>query len=172
MAQLGRYLPAQPVRYRRAQRVVVRTARGLEVGEVLGAAEAVEQSLEPDGTILRPMTVEDELVEARLLKNRQAALEHCERCLREKNLPVALLDVEHLFDGQTLVFYFLGEPTAELERLTAELAEAYEAKAQIGAFADLLATGCGPDCGTEHAASGGCGSCAAGCPVAAACRHG
>jgi len=77
------------------------------------------------------------------------------------------MDVEHLFDGQTLVFYFLGEMTPELESLTSELAELYETHVQFRKFAETVTAGCGPDCGTEEA--GGCTTCATGCAVAGAC---
>jgi hypothetical protein len=54
-----------------------------------------------------------------------------------------------------------------LEALTDELAELYEAQAQMRKFADTLSGGCGPDCGTEVA--GGCKSCSTGCAIASAC---
>ncbi len=41
------------------------------------------------------------------------------------------MEVEYLFDGRTLCFYFLGEMTPELDVVTAELAEVYEAEAQL-----------------------------------------
>ena len=83
---------------------------------------------------------------------------------------VVLVDVEHLFDGQSLFFYFLGETTPELDALTSELAELYEAQVQFRKFTDTLTAGCGPHCGTEQAGSGGCGSggCST-CAVAGAC---
>ena len=70
------------------------------------------------------------------------------------------MDVEHLFDGHTLVFYFLGDVPAEVEHVTGELAEVYEAKAQFRSFADTLTNGCGPGCGTESAEGHGCTNCA------------
>jgi hypothetical protein len=84
-------------------------------------------------------------------------------------LPAVLMDVEHLFDGQTLLFYFLGEITPELEALTDELAELYELHVQFRRFAEAVTTGCGPGCGTEAATGGGCTSCGTGCAVAGAC---
>ena len=47
--------------------------------------------------------------------------------------------VEPLFDGQSLYFYFLGAVSAEVEALTAQLAEAYEARSQIRRFTQTLA---------------------------------
>jgi cell fate regulator YaaT (PSP1 superfamily) len=168
LAQVGRFAAIDSARYPRGARVVVRTARGLEVGEVL-AAPADESRAEADGAILRGMTVEDQLLEVRLRKNREAAFAACSSRLAELGLSVALMDVEHLFDGRTLVFYFLGPQAPELETITGELAAIYGTQVQFQAFADALTLGCGPGCGTDEAAGAGCQSCATGCAVAGAC---
>jgi cell fate regulator YaaT (PSP1 superfamily) len=166
LGQIGRFGSVDATRFPRGSRVIVRTARGLEIGDVL-APPALESGAEPDGSILRGMTVEDQLLETRLSRKRQAAYDACRRRLAEAGLDAALVDVEHLFDGQTLVFYFLGPQPPELHGLTADLAAAYDAEAQIGSFADLLSTGCGPGCGTEEGA--GCGDCGTGCAIAGLC---
>jgi hypothetical protein len=122
-----------------------------------------------DGPILRGMTVEDELLCARLEKNRHAAYSACATLLADRKLPAVLVDVEHLFDGQGLYFYFLGDVTPELESYTAELADAYESKVQFRKFTDTLIEGCGPGCGTDEAkGQGGCATCVS-CAVAGAC---
>jgi hypothetical protein len=105
-----------------------------------------------------------------LERNRHEAFEACCRRLGELGVTTTLVDVEHLFDGRGLYFYFLGQPPDEVEQLTAELAEVYDANVQFRRFAETLTAGCGPDCGTEGAAGGGCSSCATGCAVAGACR--
>jgi hypothetical protein len=168
MGALGNYSAADALRYPRGARVIVRTPRGLEIGDVVAPPDpAGFASAQPDGVILRRMTVEDQLLEARLLKKRDAAYDACRRQLADRGIEAVLLDVEHLFDGQTLVFYFLGTPPPEIEALTAELAETYDAAAQFRQFTDTLLAGCGPDCGTEE--GGGCKSCSTGCAVAGAC---
>ncbi|MEX2139573.1 MAG: PSP1 C-terminal domain-containing protein [Pirellulales bacterium] len=169
MGHVGRFTAVDAVRYPRAARVIVRTGRGLEVGEVLAPCDEPIERGESDGAILRGMTVEDQLLEARLEKKRDRAFRACQRRLRELGLEAALLDVEHLFDGRSLFFYFLGEVTPQVEAVTQELAEAYESVAQFRQFADTLTAGCGPGCGTEEAAGQGCVSCATGCAVAGAC---
>lgn len=166
LGSVGRFTSVDAVRYPRAARVVVRTGRGLELGEVLAAPDGPDDG-EADGSILRGVTVEDQLLAARLEKNRQAAYEACAARLAETGAAAVLMDVEHLFDGHTLLFYFLGPWTSEIEALTAELAELYESQAQIRGFAEAVEHGCGPGCGTETAA--GCKTCISGCAVAAAC---
>lgn len=170
LGSVGRFAAADRQRYARGARVICRTARGLEVGEVLSPIEASE-SPAGDGTLLRRVTTQDDLLIARLEKNRDEAYQACAAKLAQHDLPAVLVDVEHLFDGQSLYFYFLGETTPQLDSLTAELAEAYEAKAQLQKFADTLTAGCGPDCGTEAGGgcgtSGGCSTCAVSCGVKA-----
>jgi len=155
------------MRYARGARVVCRTARGLEVGEVLVAS--CEAHGEAVGTLIRRVSVADELLLERLERHKQNALRACQQRLDERRLPVALVDAEHLMDG-SLYFYFLGTDGPELERLTRELSEIYDTAVQFRRFAQTLADGCGPGCGTAESpgrgcASGGCASCA----VAGAC---
>jgi len=167
MGAMGRYAAADSRNYPRGSRVICRTLRGLEVGEVLSTDESGGSS---EGPLLRRVTVEDDLLLARLEKHRDEAFEACTNLLEERKIDAALIDVESLFDGGSIFFYFLGEITPEIDALTAELAETYEAKVQVRKFQELLTEGCGPDCGTEAAGgcgtSGGCSTCA----VAAACK--
>lgn len=165
---VGRFSSSDGVRYMRRSSVICRTTRGLEIGEVLADEEA--NGSEVDGVILRRVTVEDQLILARLDKYKDRAFRACERLLRDRNLSAVLMDVEHLFDGRALYFYFLGEVTPEVDALTIELAAAYDTQVQFHRFAQTLSEGCGPGCGTEAATGSGCGSggCAS-CAVAGAC---
>jgi cell fate regulator YaaT (PSP1 superfamily) len=163
-------------RQARGARVVCRTPRGLEIGEVLSPVDEATLPADaanggvPLGTVLRRMTVEDELLLARIEKHKHEAFVACERQLVERGIPAVLLDAEHLFDGQSLLFYFLGESTPELDALTRELAETYDAHVQFSKFAETLTAGCGPGCGTAEAEGAGCGTggCST-CSVLGAC---
>lgn len=173
MGQVGRFAAVDAVCYPRRSRVIVRTRRGLEVGEVLCPPDDSDNSDDgrsfADGQLLRGVTLQDELLLARLEKNRQDAFAACSAMLAMNRVPAVLVDVEHLFDGQGLFFYFLGDVTPELEAYTGRLAETYEAKVQFRKFTETLIEGCGPGCGTEAAkGQGGCESCTS-CAVASAC---
>ncbi len=179
LGEIAGFTSVDGARFPRGARVVLRTSRGLELGEVLAPPDAggatremgdIGGQLASGGSILRGMTAEDALLEARLDKNRRQAFDACEKRLAALDLPAALIDVESLFDGRTLCFYFLGPMTPELEQVTSELAETYEAQAQLRRFADTLTAGCGPGCGTEDGSS--CQSCGSGCAVAEACSTG
>jgi cell fate regulator YaaT (PSP1 superfamily) len=167
---VGRFVSLDARLFLRGSRVVVRTSRGLEIGEVLSPGEDVHRS-RTDGVLLRGMTVEDELLEARLRRHKQRAFEACSARISALGLRLTLVDVEHLFDGQSLFFYFLGEQPPELGPLIDELAELYQAKVNFRRFAETLTAGCGPGCGTESAAGAGCTSCSSGCGVLTACAR-
>lgn len=174
---VGRFRAIDWTLYERGRRVICRTPRGLEVGEILNAADAARGAdrgapREParDGEVLRHVTVEDDLLIARLERHRHEAYGECVKRLRAVGIDAALLDVEHLFDGRAIYFYFLGEQSPEIEQLTGELAEIYETKIQFRKFAQTLDEGCGPLCGTEE--GGGCadGGCVD-CVVAVSCKE-
>ena len=116
------------------------------------------------------MTVEDELVLARIERRRDSAFAACQTLLNDRRIPATLIDVEHLFDGRGLYFYFLGPSSSELDLLTSELAETYEAEVQFRDFTQAVTDGCGPGCGTDEASGGGCGAgtCST-CSVASFC---
>ena len=81
--------------------------------------------------------------------------------MKENGFKNVLVDVEHLFDGESVFFYFLGKPDPALETLTEQLADTYDRKVRFKKFAESLAEGCGPECGTKEGgcSSSGCGSC-------------
>jgi len=169
LGQVGRFTSVDAIAYRRGMRVVCRTSRGLEVGEVLAADSGDDSARQSDGSILRGVTLQDELLIARLEKNRREAFAACQSEIDRLGYQATLLEVEQLFDGRAIYFYFLGEVPSELSAWTQQLAETYDAAAGINRFAETLEHGCGPGCGTEEKA-GGCGDSCASCSIATACK--
>ena len=167
LGHIGQFAAVEAMRYRRGTRVVCRSERGLELGLVLAGVGDSGKPRQYDGTILRKMTVEDELLSARIEKHRAGAFDDCQELLRSRGLDATLIDVELLFDGKSIYFYFLGAISSDVERLTGELAEAYEARVQLRQFGEAIVQGCGPGCGTDEAA--GCGENCGSCAVSAAC---
>lgn len=154
--------------YPRDTRVICRTERGLEQGTVIcpiddefGDRTGQVDEL-PEGEILRKVTPDDDMILKRLEKHRDKAFKACQQIIIERELPGILVDVEHLFDGESVFFYFLGDVDSRLESITEELAATYERRVRFKKFAETLANGCGPDCGTGESkcSTGGCQSCA------------
>ena len=154
----------------RGNRIVCRTARGLEIGDILCETHA---DLDAEhGRWVRNAGPEDELLWNKLLELSQSASDACQRYLSDSGLPDVLLEVEPLMDGKTLFFHFLGEPTDATNQCVEQLAEVYQEQVSNSGFAKLLEHGCGPGCGTE--AKSGCGSsggCAS-CGLAKKCKTG
>lgn len=176
MGHVGRFRALDGRGQERGADVVCRTSRGLEVGEVLSAVERPGEHW--DGDLIRLMTPEDRLLWQRLRQHQVAAYQACSERLQSLAAgagsptglatapPPVLMDVEPLFDGKSLYFYFLGEPSPEVAAYTAELAETYDAVAQLRKFGEVLTAGCGPDCGQGDA--GQCGTSCSNCSVACA----
>src|SRR6185295_19247164 len=88
MGQVGRFAALDAVRYPRRSRVIVRTRRGLELGEVLSPPEDSDDGRPfSDGDLLRRVTVQDELLQARLERNRQDAYASSATMLAESGMP-------------------------------------------------------------------------------------
>ena len=167
---VGRFHSTELIEFSRGQDVICRTERGLEVGQVLCS---LDQDQGPrDGELLRLVSVDDRLIIERLDRFRDRAFLACQARISELGYNATLVDVEHLFDGEALYFYFLGPVSDEVNQLTEELAATYERKVRFRKFAETLASGCGPGCGTTaskcSSSGGGCGSCSVGCGIRAA----
>ena len=167
LGHVGRFAAVNAIRHPRGTRVICRTQRGLEVGRVLGLEELGHGA--SDGSLLRRVGIEDDLLLQRLTQCQTEAYQACVQLLAERGHDAILMDVEQLFDGRSLYFYFLGEVSAEIEALTEELAHTYATRVKFEQFSQLLTEGCGPGCGTAEA-SGGCedGNCSV-CAIRDAC---
>jgi cell fate regulator YaaT (PSP1 superfamily) len=164
MRFLGEFEAAEPDTYARGTAVVVRTERGLEVGEVLW--ESVPRMLEllseaTRGQIVRALTPDDrKQLDARRQAERHQ-YETCSRFVRNRQLQMELVDVEALFGGERIIFYFLAEKRVDFRDLVKDLAREYKTRIemrQIGVRdeAKLLADygDCGkPVCCNTHMSS-------------------
>ena len=170
--QIGRFHTSRDRSLEYGCRVIVKTDRGLEVGEYLDIDDRGVDDNEAsghDGEFVRVMTSQDELLAARLNQNKTEAISACQQLLDQQKLSVVILDADQTFDGKRLYFYFSGDVTSEVNEATDSLAHVYDAEINFASFAETLANGCGPDCGTK--AGSGCGSsgCSS-CGLKSACK--
>jgi hypothetical protein len=87
LGTIGRFTSVDAARYPRYSRVIVRTGRGLELGEILAEPTTESTAARADGSILRGMTIEDQLLAARLEKNREDACGPVPDCWRTARYP-------------------------------------------------------------------------------------
>ena len=133
MRSLGEFDPEAGT-YRRGDEVVVRTERGLELGQVVCESNprAIAYLEEPTkGRIVRIVTDKDreERASHRLLERQELA--SCSRFVEERRLQMEPIDVEHLFGGERLVFYFLAEKRVDFRELVKDLAREYHTRIEL-----------------------------------------
>lgn len=168
--QVGRFGATNPFDAVHGEKIICRTARGLEIAEFLNCydedGEAGDVSL--DGEVLRTLSEQDQLLAERLDRNRLEAIDECQKLIDDQGLSVAILDAELTFDGRNLYFYFSGDGHSVSDETTAMLAKTFDAQVRFSEFAENLVNGCGPECGT--AAAQGCGSGCSSCGLKSTCK--
>src|SRR5262249_23760915 len=113
---------------------VVRTDRGQEVGAVLCEASprALGLLVEPTrGQILRRLSQEDQQQVVRLHEAETRAFDTCTRFVCQRKLQMELVDVEHLFGGERIIFFFLAEKRVDFRELVKDLAREYRTRIEM-----------------------------------------
>lgn len=123
---VGRFGSIREVDCRRGDRVVVQSDRGLELGEVL--VDASDATLagsrgEAAGELIRPVEDEDILRQEDANRTAEQVARRCRDLLVRQNLPIEVVQAEGLLDGECVILYFLGEPTAKLGPVSVELGQ-------------------------------------------------
>jgi cell fate regulator YaaT (PSP1 superfamily) len=134
MRNLGEYEAAEGMNFPRGSRVIVRSDRGVEVGDVLGDAipKAVAMLNEPTrGRILRLMTSDDAANQQKLKDSERREFTICADLVKQRKLQMELVDVEHLFGGERIVFYFLAEKRVDFRELVKDLARECQTRIEM-----------------------------------------
>ncbi len=138
-------------------RLVVRTDRGVELGEVVSvvsrdqndpdqpcrgciSSEKLNQFLQTagpeypfrrSGRVLRIANQQD-LVDFRHLQNSASEeIRYCRQRIREKNLPMRLVTAEHLLGGERIVLYFTSETRVDFRELVRDLAGQFRTRIEM-----------------------------------------
>jgi cell fate regulator YaaT (PSP1 superfamily) len=155
-------------------RVVIKTDRGLELGHLVGQLcpykagqfklnqeqvnkyfedSEIDCSCDVVGKFVRYATAEDISEERHLEKIAEEEMEYCRQFVRELNLPMKIVDAEHVFGGERIIFYFMSDGRVDFRQLVKKLANEYQTRIemrQIGPRdeAKLLADieSCGQEC--------------------------
>lgn len=155
-------------------RVVVKTERGLELGHLVGQLASYkdgnfkldkpqikeyfeENGLDytgrPTGRVIRIATSADVSEERHLRKIVQEEMECGKRFAAELELPMKIVDAEHIFGGERIVFYFMSDGRVDFRELVKKLAHEYQSRIemrQVGARDEAKLLGdyetCGQPC--------------------------
>jgi len=155
------------------RRAVIKTDRGLELGSLVGqlssykaglfrwSPDQVEQYFVnsqveclwgPPGKFVRYTTAEDLSEERHLEKIAKEEMQSCIGFVKELALPMKIVDVEHLFGGERIVFYFMADGRVDFRQLVKKLAQEYQTRIemrQIGSRDEAKLLGDVESCGQE-----------------------
>jgi len=126
-------------------KLVVRTHRGVELGEMLtstcpnaGCSKSVtrQEMLEyiensggrdypfhTDGRVLRVASVEDLNEQSRIESTKRDLLKTARRCAEALNLPMKIVEAEPILGGERLTFYFTSDGRVDFRQLVRDLAQ-------------------------------------------------
>ncbi|HML75144.1 MAG TPA: regulatory iron-sulfur-containing complex subunit RicT [Anaerohalosphaeraceae bacterium] len=153
--------------------VVIKTSRGLELGQLVGVGnyrsgqfkstpEQVEEYFGPTetgqpvitetGTFVRFATPEDLREQQHLEISAVQEAKTCEKLAAELNLPMKIIEAEHLFGGERVVIYFTSEGRVDFRELVKRMAREYQTRIelrQIGSRDEAKLVGDYETCGQE-----------------------
>lgn len=139
----------------RGDRVVLRTPRGLQLGELLDA-QSRQRAEEPvDLTVERPATAADIAAAEDLARQAEAGFDDWTERIRDWGLAAELLELEWTLDRSTQILYVLTDRGPDVTKLALQAAAAGLGVIEVR---PVSADGAGP-----APAGGGCGSGGCGC---------
>ena len=119
----------------RGAAVIIRSDRGQEWGTVLSTA--TEQSrkylgtADEHGRILRLATPEDEVQRDQNLASEKEAFVGGQELVRERSMQMQLIDIERVFGGERLIFYYLAEDRVDFRELVKGLAKRFQTRIEM-----------------------------------------
>jgi cell fate regulator YaaT (PSP1 superfamily) len=179
--EFGRFRAAAPLVLRRGERVVVRGPRGVEIASVLREATTRHARFLPNttvGQLLRRAGDADEDADSAMRTRGQQLFERGRQLAAELSLPLELVDVEVLLDGEHAVLHLLRWAEADVRPFVSTLSREFELHVTLADLSrpaesaghedEAEHAGCGrPNCGRKEGGgcstcgSDGCGSCGA-----------
>ncbi|MBR1802363.1 MAG: stage 0 sporulation family protein [Clostridia bacterium] len=135
-------------------RVVVETALGQEIGEVVTLNRKMpEENLKaPLKKVVRIATEKDIKQEEENRKKEKEAFRICEEKIKKYHLDMHLTEVEYTFDNSKILFYFTADGRIDFRELVKDLASIFKTRIelrQIGVRDEVKRIGGNGVCGRE-----------------------
>jgi cell fate regulator YaaT (PSP1 superfamily) len=127
------YFDPDEIELAQGEKVIVKTSRGMEYGEVVAAPMEVpqEEITAPLKKVVRKASDEDH---DQLTKNKQKekeAYRTAEEKITKHNLPMKLIEVEFVFDGSKIIFYFTADGRVDFRDLVKDLASIFKTRIEL-----------------------------------------
>ena len=113
--------------------VIVETAKGVEFGEVTGAASMIDDTRlsSPLKNVLRIATAQDFETAEENRRRARDAMEPVMEKIAQMGLPMKLVSVDFTFDRAKAVFYFTSEGRVDFRELIRELASMFHTRIEM-----------------------------------------
>jgi cell fate regulator YaaT (PSP1 superfamily) len=135
MRQVAEFTIKPPQEFARLAPVIVRSQRGTEWGEVLcPATDRTRDYLgakDSEGRIVRQVTADDERLRDDLHHKERDAFNGCKELIAERHMAMQLVDVEQLFGGEKVIFYYLAEERVDFRELVKALAKKFHTRIEM-----------------------------------------
>jgi len=115
------------------EEVVVPAARGVEFGLVVSSIREVPEAelQEPLKKVMRRATPADRERKRENARKKEEVYRTCRRLVQKHGLPMKLVDVDYVFDGSSVVFYFTAEGRVDFRELVKNLATELKARIEM-----------------------------------------
>lgn len=127
------YFGPNGIKFEKGQFVIVETARGVEIGEVVLENQMVDDTkiIPPLKPVLRAAEDKDiEKAKQNKIKEREA-FEVCLKKIAEHKLEMKLIDVEYTFDNNKVLFYFTADGRVDFRDLVKDLAAQFRTRIEL-----------------------------------------
>lgn len=113
--------------------VIVETARGLEMGEVVIANREIEEKnvVQPLKKVIRIATEEDFKKVKENKQREKEAFDICLKKIKEHKLNMKLVEVEYTFDLNKVLFYFTADGRVDFRELVKDLASVFKTRIEL-----------------------------------------
>lgn len=118
---------------RKGDHVIVETARGVEIGEVVLGCHEVEEIkvVQPLREVIRLADETDLQHEAENGERQKEAFRICKEKIREHALEMKLIDCEYTFDNSKILFYFTADGRIDFRELVKDLAGIFRTRIEL-----------------------------------------
>lgn len=127
------YFDPDGMQFKKGDRAVVETARGVECGEIAMENRELDDSeiVKPLKRIVRPANENDLRAVRENREKEKKAFAICEEKIRAHKLDMKLVDVEYTFDGGKILFYFTADGRVDFRELVKDLAGVFRTRIEL-----------------------------------------
>lgn len=127
------YFGPKDIEFRRADHVIVETARGVEYGTVVLPNMEVDDSRisQPLKNVIRKATADDDEREKRNREKEKDAYKVCQEKILKHGLEMKLINAEYTFDNNKVLFYFTADGRVDFRELVKDLAGVFRTRIEL-----------------------------------------